>query len=94
MNKIFIYFIQAIEFLIKKKIRAKEFVLLGFSTTPNKLFRHIARFYGARVIKGSGETCQWSFFVRTNNEYLNPKEYLKPDNHGENYFFIKFPENA
>jgi hypothetical protein len=54
---------QAVEYLIKKDISAKEFILYGFSTTPNKLFKKTAELKGCKVIKDPGKLTNGIFLI-------------------------------
>lgn len=54
---------QVIEFVLKKNIRAKEFVWAGRSTTPNKLFKRAAGMEGTKVIKDPGRLVNRIFLV-------------------------------
>lgn len=50
-----------IERLLSKEIRAKEFVLLGWSTTPNKLFRKLKSLKEVVVLKDAKKKSRKSF---------------------------------
>ncbi len=54
---------QLLEAHFGKRIRAKEFLLLAWSTTPNKFYRRLTRHFDVKVIKGPGKKVNRPFFI-------------------------------
>ncbi len=54
---------QVIEFVTGEDIKAKEFVWAGWCTTPNKLYRKVARLKGTKIIKDPENVVYRSFLV-------------------------------
>ncbi len=51
----------AFENVLDKKIDASEFVLTGFSSTPNKLFKQLSKEEGVELLKDPGEKADGTF---------------------------------
>ncbi len=65
----------ALEDLLRVDLRSKEFVMTGWSTTPNKLYRSILRLDNVEVIKDPGRKPEGSFLKeRIIYEIVNHKK--------------------
>jgi hypothetical protein len=51
-----------LERLTDQLLKAKEYVLIGYTTTPNKLFQVVSKLKNAEVLKDPGDKVKQSFF--------------------------------
>jgi hypothetical protein len=54
--------VRGLEIILHRKIRAREFIPLRYSTTPNKLFRKARKIRGTIVVKDPEDKIKGSFF--------------------------------
>ncbi len=67
----------ALENLLGIHIAAREFIGLGWSSTPNKLYRVLKQLQGVTVIKEAGEKAKGSFFKeRVLYKIFNRKSFI------------------
>ena len=70
-----------VEYILKKEIRAKEFIPFSFSTTPNKLYKTLIKIPEIEIIVEAGNKVKGSFIkerilkksIRKKKKHLNNK---------------------
>ncbi|MEO6131492.1 MAG: hypothetical protein ABIQ02_06565 [Saprospiraceae bacterium] len=56
------FIVEALNHLTGKQIEAKEFIVIGFVTTPNELYKSISRWKDVVIVKDPGDKINGTFF--------------------------------